>query len=39
MPLWIAAFGYWILGVGGGSLLAFPVGWVARGSGGGSQRA
>ena len=22
-PLWIASFGYWILGIGGGSLLAF----------------
>ena len=22
-PLWIAGFGYWVLGVGGGSLLAF----------------
>ena len=22
-PLWIAGFGYWILGIGGGSLLAF----------------
>lgn len=23
MPLWIAGFGYWVLGIGGGSLLAF----------------
>ena len=23
MPLWIAGFGYWILGIGGGSVLAF----------------
>jgi MATE family multidrug resistance protein len=23
MPLWIAGFGYWILGIGGGSILAF----------------
>ncbi|MDJ0776925.1 MAG: MATE family efflux transporter [Gammaproteobacteria bacterium] len=23
VPLWIAGFGYWILGIGGGSLLAF----------------
>ncbi len=22
-PLWIAGFGYWVLGIGGGSLLAF----------------
>ncbi len=25
-PLWIAGFGYWILGVGGGALLAFKFG-------------
>jgi MATE family multidrug resistance protein len=23
-PLWIAGFGYWVLGIGGGSLLASP---------------
>ena len=23
MPLWIAGFGYWILGIGGGSIMAF----------------
>lgn len=26
-PLWIGTFGYWVLGVGGGWLLAFPMGW------------
>ncbi len=26
VPLWIAGFGYWILGIGGGSLLAFRFG-------------
>ncbi len=25
-PLWIGAFGYWVLGIGGGYLLAFPMG-------------
>ncbi len=25
VPLWLAGFGYWILGIGGGSLLAFPL--------------
>ena len=25
VPLWLAAFGYWVLGIGGGSLLAFPL--------------
>jgi MATE family multidrug resistance protein len=24
-PLWIAGFGYWILGIGGGSMLAFNL--------------
>lgn len=24
-PLWIAGFGYWVLGIGGGSILAFPM--------------
>ena len=23
VPLWIAGFGYWVLGIGGGSMLAF----------------
>ena len=23
-PLWIGAFGYWVLGIGGGVLFAFP---------------
>jgi MATE family multidrug resistance protein len=22
-PLWIAGFGYWVLGIGGGAILAF----------------
>lgn len=26
-PLWIGALGYWVFGVGGGWLLAFPLGW------------
>lgn len=26
-PLWIGTFGYWGLGIGGGWLLAFPLGW------------
>ncbi|WP_340109646.1 MATE family efflux transporter [Pikeienuella sp. HZG-20] len=30
-PLWIGAFGYWVLGVGGGWLLAFPLGWGGTG--------
>lgn len=30
-PLWIGAFGYWALGVGGGYWLAFPMGWGADG--------
>ena len=30
-PLWLAGFGYWGLGVGGGCLLAFPLGWGAEG--------
>ena len=25
-PLWIAGFGYWVLGIGGGCLLAYPMG-------------
>ena len=30
-PLWIAGFGYWILGIGGGSLLTFPLGYGVKG--------
>ncbi|NNE24708.1 MAG: MATE family efflux transporter [Rhizobiales bacterium] len=30
-PLWLAGFGYWVLGIGGGSLLAFPFGLGATG--------
>ncbi|MDH3970264.1 MAG: MATE family efflux transporter, partial [Rhodospirillales bacterium] len=30
-PLWLAGFGYWGLGVGGGCVLAFPLGWGAEG--------
>ena len=30
-PLWLAGFGYWVLGVGGGCLLAFPLGLGAVG--------
>ncbi len=26
-PLWLAGFGYWVLGVGGGCLLTFPLGF------------
>jgi MATE family multidrug resistance protein len=26
-PLWLAGFGYWVMGVGGGCLLAFPMGY------------
>ena len=25
-PLWLAGFGYWVLGIGGGCLLTFPAG-------------
>ena len=25
IPLWIAGFGYWVIGIGGGSILAFPL--------------
>ncbi|MDH3859351.1 MAG: MATE family efflux transporter, partial [Gammaproteobacteria bacterium] len=31
VPLWIAGFGYWILGIGGGSLLAFYYGMDGAG--------
>ena len=30
-PLWIAGFGYWVLGIGGGSLLAFYYGYGGAG--------
>ena len=30
-PLWIAGFGYWVLGIGGGCLLTFPFGLGAVG--------
>lgn len=30
-PLWIGAFGYWVLGVGGGWMLAFPLGLEGQG--------
>ena len=31
IPLWLAAIGYWVLGAGGGWLLAFPLGLGAEG--------
>jgi MATE family multidrug resistance protein len=30
-PLWLAGFGYWVLGIGGGCLLAFPLEMGAEG--------
>ena len=30
-PLWIAGFGYWVLGIGGGALLAFQFGLEGTG--------
>jgi len=30
-PLWLAGFGYWVLGIGGGCLLTFPGGMGAVG--------
>lgn len=30
-PLWIAAFGYWVLGIGGGTFLAFVLGLQGAG--------
>ncbi len=30
-PLWLAGFGYWVLGIGGGCLLTFPLGLGAVG--------
>ena len=31
VPLWLAGFGYWVLGIGGGGLLTFPLGFGAHG--------
>ena len=31
VPLWLAGFGYWVLGVGGGCLLTFPLGFGVKG--------
>jgi multidrug resistance protein, MATE family len=31
VPLWIAGFGYWVVGIGGGCYLAFILGWGAAG--------
>lgn len=31
VPLWIAGFGYWILGLGGGATLAFHYDWEGAG--------
>jgi len=31
VPLWCAALGYWVFGVGGGWILAFPLGMGAHG--------
>jgi MATE family multidrug resistance protein len=31
VPLWLAALGYWVLGIGGGWVLAFPIGMGADG--------
>lgn len=31
VPVWLAAIGYWVLGIGGGSVLAFPMGHGAVG--------
>ena len=30
-PLWIATFGYWVLGIGGGAFLAFGLGFDGAG--------
>ena len=30
-PLWIAAIGYWVVGIGGGVVLAFPLGMAGEG--------
>lgn len=31
IPLWFAVLGYWVLGIGGGWLMAFPLGMAADG--------
>ncbi len=31
VPLWIAGFAYWVLGIGGGAWLAFGLGWDGTG--------
>jgi MATE family multidrug resistance protein len=31
VPLWLAGLGYWVLGIGGGCLLAFPLAMGAEG--------
>lgn len=31
MPLWLAGVGYWVFGIGGGCLLAYPMGWGLAG--------
>jgi MATE family multidrug resistance protein len=31
VPLWLAGFGYWVLGIGGGCLLTFPAGLGVQG--------
>ena len=31
MPLWLAGLGYWIFGIGGGCLLAYPLEWGLAG--------
>jgi len=31
VPVWLAGIGYWVLGIGGGALLAFPLGYAVEG--------
>lgn len=31
VPLWLAGLGYWVFGIGGGCLLAYPLGWGPAG--------
>ncbi|MGB0851977.1 MAG: MATE family efflux transporter [Pikeienuella sp.] len=31
LPLWIGAFCYWVIGIGGGWIMAFPMGWGQAG--------
>lgn len=31
LPLWIGAFCYWVIGIGSGWIMAFPLGWGAEG--------